>query len=368
KATSEDLVTENWELNLNICDKIGQSEANARDCLAAINKRMLHRNANVVLYTLSLAESLAKNCGKTAQREISSRVFTSTLVRVLNDKSVHEVVKKRILELIQQWAFNFRVDPDLGLMEETYHELQSQNFVFPSPQKPQKVPKQSDLDRQKEEDELQLALALSLSENQNQRRATAASGSATASASAPAAAASSSSAQTQPGMGQDGSGSARVKALFDFAATESGELGFYKGDIIEVLDQKYKDWWKGRLREQTGIFPANYVQIIREPSAAELAKEYELESRVLNSTHQVDSLIRMLDSIDPRTDNMSENEELQLLYHNVLTLRPAIVQLIEKYTQKKDDLLALNDKYNQTIQSYDQITKDSLAQYNHGGK
>ncbi|KAJ1913290.1 ESCRT-0 subunit protein hse1, partial [Tieghemiomyces parasiticus] len=335
KATSEDLVTENWDLNLRICEKIGQSEANARNCMAAVNKRMLHRNANVVLYTLSLSESLAKNCGKTAQREISSRTFTSTLIRVLNDRTVHEVVKKRILELIQQWAFDFRSDPDLGLMEETYHELQAQNFTFPSPQKPEKVPKQSQLDRQKEEDELQLALALSLSENENRRQSAATGSSRATHTSASPAAGHAAVTGTSGHQPTPPTATVRVKALFDFDATELGELGFFKGDIIEVLDQKYKDWWKGKLRDQTGIFPANYVQIIREPSPTDLAKEFEMESRVLNGAQQVDSLLRMLERIDPRTDNISENEELQILYHNVLTLRPTLAQLIEKYTHKK---------------------------------
>jgi signal transducing adaptor molecule len=43
------------------------------------------------------------------------------------------------LELIQQWAFEFRADPSLGIMDETYQQLRSQSkFKFPSPQKPKK--------------------------------------------------------------------------------------------------------------------------------------------------------------------------------------------------------------------------------------
>ncbi|KAJ1984626.1 ESCRT-0 subunit protein hse1 [Dimargaris verticillata] len=357
KATSEELLTENWDLNLRICEKIGQSETNARDCMAAINKRLLHRNANVVLYTLSLTEALVKNCGKTMQREVSSRAFTSTLVRVLNDKTVHEVVKKRVLELVQQWSFDFRTDPDLGLMEETYHRLQKENFVFPSPQKPEKVPTQGEIDRQKEEDELQLALALSLSESEQQKQQR--QHGQLSSTSAP----SSSSAQThQPSATNASKPHASVKALFDFSATESGELGFFKGDIIEVLDQKYKDWWKGKLRDQVGIFPANYVQIIREPTQSELAREYEMEAQVLKSASQVDSLLRMLDAAgEPNREHISENEELQLLYHNVLSIRPSLVQLIEKYTQKKDDMISLNEKLSRTLQSYDTIVQNSAA-------
>lgn len=51
----------------------------------------------------------------------------------------------------------------------------------------------------------------------------------------------------------------RVKALHTFEPTEPGELAFEKGDIIKVVDRGYKDWWRGQLKNRTGIFPVNYV-------------------------------------------------------------------------------------------------------------
>lgn len=50
-----------------------------------------------------------------------------------------------------------------------------------------------------------------------------------------------------------------MRALYDFAPTESGELAFSKGDIIRVLDSVYEHWWRGELRGNAGIFPVNYV-------------------------------------------------------------------------------------------------------------
>ncbi|XP_068797616.1 GRB2-related adapter protein 2 isoform X2 [Struthio camelus] len=50
-----------------------------------------------------------------------------------------------------------------------------------------------------------------------------------------------------------------VRALYDFDAMEHDELGFRSGDILEVLDSSNPSWWKGRLRGQLGLFPANYV-------------------------------------------------------------------------------------------------------------
>ena len=50
-----------------------------------------------------------------------------------------------------------------------------------------------------------------------------------------------------------------VRALHTSEPTESGELGFEKGDIIKVVDRRYKDWWRGQLKGRTGVFPVNYV-------------------------------------------------------------------------------------------------------------
>uniref|UniRef100_A0A8D0L6D9 Growth factor receptor bound protein 2 n=1 Tax=Sphenodon punctatus TaxID=8508 RepID=A0A8D0L6D9_SPHPU len=50
-----------------------------------------------------------------------------------------------------------------------------------------------------------------------------------------------------------------VQALFDFDPQEEGELGFRRGDFIQVLDNSDPNWWKGACHGQTGMFPRNYV-------------------------------------------------------------------------------------------------------------
>jgi signal transducing adaptor molecule len=54
----------------------------------------------------------------------------------------------------------------------------------------------------------------------------------------------------------------RVRALRSFEPTKSNELPFEKGDIIKVVNQRYKDWW-GQLGGRTGVFPVNYVVSLR---------------------------------------------------------------------------------------------------------
>ena len=49
-----------------------------------------------------------------------------------------------------------------------------------------------------------------------------------------------------------------VIADFDFTSDDAGDLPFFKGDRIGVLE-KGGGWWKGTLRGNTGMFPANYT-------------------------------------------------------------------------------------------------------------
>ncbi|XP_068958924.1 GRB2-related adapter protein 2 isoform X1 [Petaurus breviceps papuanus] len=50
-----------------------------------------------------------------------------------------------------------------------------------------------------------------------------------------------------------------ARALYDFEAEEEDELGFYSGEVVEVLDSSNPSWWTGRLHNRLGLFPANYV-------------------------------------------------------------------------------------------------------------
>ncbi|CAJ0942961.1 unnamed protein product, partial [Mesorhabditis belari] len=50
-----------------------------------------------------------------------------------------------------------------------------------------------------------------------------------------------------------------VQALFDFNPQEPGELAFKRGDIITLLNRDDENWWEGKLNDQGGMFPANYV-------------------------------------------------------------------------------------------------------------
>ncbi|KAH7069886.1 class E vacuolar protein-sorting machinery protein HSE1 [Paraphoma chrysanthemicola] len=360
KATDENLTSENWEYILDVCDKVGSSDTGAKDVVAAMIKRLAHRNANVQLYTLELANALSQNCGIQMHKELASRSFTDAMLRLANDRNTHQAVKAKILERMAEWTEMFSRDPDLGIMSGAYMKLKTQNPNLRAPSKPQKT-QISDVDRQKEEEELQMALAMSIKESKG-ATPTAAKANAPQDSSA-----GSSSQPAQPSQPvQSGTTAAtvsRVRALFDFQPSEPGELQFKKGDIIAVLESVYKDWWKGSLRGHTGIFPLNYVEKLQDPTREELEKEAQTEAEVFAQIRNVEKLLALLSTnTQAGGGNDRDNEEITELYHSTLAIRPKLIELIGKYSQKKDDFTQLNEKFIKARRDYESLLEASMSQ------
>ncbi|KAJ3758595.1 hypothetical protein EV360DRAFT_21939, partial [Lentinula raphanica] len=418
KTTDENLTTENWELILNLCDKVqDEGSDGARLVLSSLLKRLSHRNPNVQLYTLSLADALSKNCGLIINREIASRAFTSGLEKLVTDRNAHEKVKKRVLGLIKEWTEEWEGQDELGIMEECYLDLKKKNFNFDAITEPP-PPAVDDEIRRREEEELQRVLEMSMqdrggysSSSWTQSNAASSSGSQSnhsgtaiapqngyvpaanptaATSFAPSSAPTASSTSSEPArstaritssLGSMTIGSTtsldstssltrrsnRVRALHPFTPTEPGELAFNAGDIITVVDRNYKDWWRGQLRGRTGIFPVNYVEILPPPDEAELAREAQQEATVFAEATNVERLLEMLRDLDrQQQDRLADNDELQELYRSCMALRPKIVKLIEKYSQKRADLVSMNETFVRARGIFERLMEESLAGYGGG--
>ncbi|KAH6890896.1 hypothetical protein BKA70DRAFT_1441549 [Coprinopsis sp. MPI-PUGE-AT-0042] len=152
----------------------------------------------------------------------------------------------------------------------------------------------------------------------------------------------------------------RVRALHTF---EPGELAFDKGDIITVVDRGYKDWWRGQLKGGTGIFPVNYVEPMPEPSKEELWKEAEAEAVVFGEAVHVECLLLMLKNWDVERESLVDNEGIQELYRSCMALRPKIVKLIDKYSQKRADSVSMNEAFVRARSIFDRMMEESLARH-----
>ncbi|CCC09915.1 unnamed protein product [Sordaria macrospora k-hell] len=349
KATDENLTSEDWGAIMEVCDRVATDDNGAKEAVNSMIKRLAHRNANVQLYTLEVANALSQNCGKNMHRELSSRAFTDALLKLANDRNTHTQVKAKILERMKECA------PQKNVL--------------------------TDADRQKEEEELQMALQLSLQEEERKKGGGGRpAGGATASSSGGAAAGSSNNAggasggRTNPTTGQADAAAtpqpvpsgttaatvSRVRALYDFVPSEPGELEFKKGDVIAVLESVYKDWWRGSLKGKTGIFPLNYVEKLTDPTPEELQREAQMEAEVFAEIKNVEKLLTLLSAgnTGPREE---DNEEISKLYHQTLAIRPKLIKLIEKYSQKKDDFTQLNEKFIKARRDYEALLESSMS-------
>ncbi|KAJ8105633.1 hypothetical protein OPT61_g10058 [Boeremia exigua] len=361
KATDENLTSENWEYILDVCDKVGSSDTGAQQAVAAMIKRLAHRNANVQLYTLELANALSQNCGIKMHKELASRSFTDALLRLANDRNTHQQVKAKILERMGEWSDMFSRDPDLGIMQGAYNKLKSQNPGLRAPSKPQKT-QISDTERQKEEEELQMALAMSIRESKGAAPTSAKSNAPQDSSAGASSSSQPAQAQAPAPQGTTAATVSRVRALYDFQPSEPGELQFKRGDIIAVLESVYKDWWKGSLRGQTGIFPLNYVEKLQDPTREELEREAQMEAEVFAQIRNVEKLLALLSTSSQGGGDVRDNEEITELYHSTLAIRPKLIELIGKYSQKKDDFTQLNEKFIKGRRDYESLLEASMTQ------
>ncbi|KAI1101243.1 hypothetical protein F4804DRAFT_316421 [Jackrogersella minutella] len=360
KATDENLTSEDWGAIIEVCDKVSSDPNGPNQAVQSLIKRLAHRNANVQLYTLELGNALSQNCGKNMHRELASRAFTDALLKLANDRNTHQQVKLKILERMKDWSDMFSKDADLGIMYDAYYRLKQSNPTLQPPSAPQKTGL-TDLDRQKEEDELQIALKLSLQEEERKKVVHTSS-----SVAAPSSGTGPSAAENKPQLilthptGTTAATVSRVRALYDFVPSEDNELEFKKGDIIAVLESVFKDWWRGSLKGRTGIFPLNYVEKLADPTPDELQREAQMEAEVFAEIKNVEKLLTLL-STSNASPREEDNEEISKLYHQTLAIRPKLIKLIEKYSQKKEDFTQLNEKFIKARRDYESLLESSMS-------
>ncbi|XP_014059095.1 target of Myb protein 1 isoform X3 [Salmo salar] len=133
-ATSSSLQSEDWALNMDICDIINETEEGPRDAYKAIKKRIVgNKNFREVMLALTVLEACVKNCGHRFHVLVSTREFVEgVLVRsILPKNNPPLVLHDRVLSLIQAWADAFRSSPALTGVVSVYEDLRRKGLEFP---------------------------------------------------------------------------------------------------------------------------------------------------------------------------------------------------------------------------------------------
>ncbi|MBN3314920.1 TOM1 protein, partial [Atractosteus spatula] len=133
-ATSATLQSEDWGLNMEICDIINETEEGPKDAIRALKKRIVgNKNFREVMLALTVLESCVKNCGHRFHVLVASRDFVEgVLVRtILPKNNPPQIVHDKVLSLIQSWADAFRSSPSLTGVVSVYEDLRRKGLEFP---------------------------------------------------------------------------------------------------------------------------------------------------------------------------------------------------------------------------------------------
>jgi len=130
------LATENWGLNMEICDFVNSTNDGGRDAIRALRKRLqtqMGKNNAIVMYTLTVLETCVKNCDQRFKALVCQKDFVNELVKLIGAKfDAPQIVQERVLLLIQSWADAFRGNPALSGVCEIYDELKTKGVEFPA--------------------------------------------------------------------------------------------------------------------------------------------------------------------------------------------------------------------------------------------
>lgn len=347
RATDGKLRVDNWQFIIEVCDLVREDpEDRGRFATDIVEERLKEDDANVVLRTLSLVVSLAENCGSRLQQAISSKGFTKVLYGLIENPKVHLVVKREVAKVVEQLSDSFKNDSSLKSMQDLYVAISAQ---APHLLVRERVPQKKEMShetKRNEEKELEEALKLSILEYEQSSSQKAAQNNDNKVANQKHIESSHhNESQTQNTV-------RKVRALHDLTGRESDELSFRKGDIIVVIEQVYRDWWRGRLRGRVGIFPLNYVTPVAEKTPEQLRQQKAHEDAVFSQISNVDKLHRRM-AENANDLELTQDGEVNNLYSVVTPLRPQLTKMIGDYAQKKEEYSSLR-----------KVLADAEASYN----
>lgn len=135
-ATRPDLETDDWALNLEICDIINENDNDAKDAVRAIKKRLQQieqdRNFLITNRTLTVLDTCVSNCSRRFHVLVMTKDFIQDLVKLIGPKNNPPIdLQERVLRSIERWADAFKGQPDLSGVVSVYNELKAKGVTFP---------------------------------------------------------------------------------------------------------------------------------------------------------------------------------------------------------------------------------------------
>lgn len=370
KATSELNTTDDWQLIMEICDRVPRTPSGPKDALRSIMKRVNHRVPHVAIQALTLLSACVNNCGKVFHLEVCSREFVNEAKSII--ARGHAKVTEKLKGLIKEWSVTFKDDPQLSLIPTLYKELKGEGVEFPTESTKDSSLRSSgssppsstvaSSSPQQEDEDLARAIQLSLQE---------------AEASKPKVSSLYPSFSTPSPAPVRRVEAKKVRALYDFEAVEDNELTFKTGEIISVLEDSDENWWKGETSRGIGLFPSNFVTSdLTEPESPSKVEKKKVrwadEPRPQTATEaavkpvkteiseeKIDLCTNMLKGANVEGEDDDE-ERIQDMEDECYRMEPLVKGKIDESERKHQELSSINEQYLQALSLYQRLMKEPL--------
>lgn len=147
-ATRPELESDDWAINLEICDLINENDDDAKDAVRAIKKRLQQieqdRDFTVTNRTLTVLETCVSNCSRRFHVLVMTKDFIQDLVKLIGPKNNPPIdLQERVLNMIERWADAFKSQPDLSGVVAVYNDLKAKGVTFPPRDRVPNVPIQT---------------------------------------------------------------------------------------------------------------------------------------------------------------------------------------------------------------------------------
>jgi len=127
-STDPLLMGPDWSANLEVAELINTYESDgAKEAVKALKKR-LGQEPRVLALTLTLLESLMKNCSASFHVEVASKDFMTELLKTAQNKKTSVEAQRQIVELVGSWAADeeFKRSPQLVQFGTSHEQLTAQ--------------------------------------------------------------------------------------------------------------------------------------------------------------------------------------------------------------------------------------------------
>lgn len=298
---------------MDFCDVVCQADESGRaEAVRALAKRLTHRSPEVLLQTAAVINTVAQNGKRPVHLALCNRELLGEIRKIVLNIGSNPRVVERLKQLLLDLQVLFKGDSAFSMVSQTIASIKENGVAFEGEPAPRAQPRQ-------------------------ESTSSSASGSASSSSSR------SKSSRTAAAEQGPSRKAVKVKAMYDFEATEENELPLRAGEVVLVVDNSDPNWWCGRKASgQEGYFPAAFVT-----TEADRPKPPQEINEL-----QLDTLLKVLGSLTPEQPPPPTLAEL-LAAHEAM--KPLVKARLDACGKRKKELEESTTRFAAAMARYDAL-------------